>query len=190
MEAEWKSYAPDAQQIIEAFVGGVNAWIAETGDRLPIEFKLAGYRPEPWTPEVCLTRTGWVCHDAQCADGGACGPSWRTGLGQSSWTSGSRPIPPRRLEIPGGLDLAGIGPRILAAANAAGGPVSFKPSDGSNNWVVDGSMTDLGQAAAGKRSAPDDRAAESALPGPSGGTGMERDRCGRADPARGGRRTQ
>ncbi|NBO64179.1 MAG: hypothetical protein EBU88_04925, partial [Acidobacteria bacterium] len=56
MEAEWKSYAPDAQQIIEAFVGGVNAWIAETGDRLPIEFKLAGYRPEPWTPEVCLTR--------------------------------------------------------------------------------------------------------------------------------------
>ena len=144
MEAEWKSYAPDARPIIESFVAGVNAWIAETGDRLPVEFRLAGYRPEAWTPEVCLTRmAGYVMtrnapmevlraqlahqHGAKFVD---------------EWIEAD---PPRRLEIPSGLDLAGLEPRILAAANAAGGPVSFNPSDGSNNWVVDGSMTASGK---------------------------------------------
>ncbi|MEY4167710.1 MAG: hypothetical protein RIR52_1534, partial [Acidobacteriota bacterium] len=144
MEAEWKSYAPDAQQIIEAFVGGVNAWIAETGDRLPIEFKLAGYRPEPWTPEVCLTRmAGYVMTR---------NAPMEVLRGQLAHQYGAKFVdewveadPPRKLEIPGGLDLAGIGPRILAAANVAGGPVSFNPSDGSNNWVVDGSMTASGK---------------------------------------------
>src|SRR5215813_5716504 len=61
MKAEYESYAPDARQIIEAFVRGVNAQIAVSKDRLPIEFQLTGSKPEPWTPEVCLTRlAGYV----------------------------------------------------------------------------------------------------------------------------------
>src|SRR5499426_3989906 len=61
MKAEYESYAPDARQIIEAFVRGVNAQIELSKDRLPIEFQLTGSKPEPWTPEVCLTRVaGYV----------------------------------------------------------------------------------------------------------------------------------
>ena len=61
MEAEWKSYAPDAKQIIESFVRGVNAFIETSRDHLPIEFQITGIKPEPWTPEVCLTRmAGYV----------------------------------------------------------------------------------------------------------------------------------
>src|SRR5262249_9122279 len=61
MKAEYESYAPDARQIIEAFVSGVNAHIELSKDRLPIEFQLTGSKPEPWTPEVCLTRmAGYV----------------------------------------------------------------------------------------------------------------------------------
>src|SRR5262245_19507752 len=61
LKAEYESYAPDARQIIEAFVRGVNAQIAVSKDRLPIEFQLTGSKPEPWTPEVCLTRmAGYV----------------------------------------------------------------------------------------------------------------------------------
>src|SRR5262245_37227829 len=37
MKAEYESYAPDARQIIEAFVQGVNAQIELSKDRLPIE---------------------------------------------------------------------------------------------------------------------------------------------------------
>ncbi|HKC85080.1 MAG TPA: penicillin acylase family protein, partial [Blastocatellia bacterium] len=61
MKAEYESYAPDARRIIEAFVRGVNAQIELSKDRLPIEFQLTGSKPEPWTPEVCLTRVaGYV----------------------------------------------------------------------------------------------------------------------------------
>jgi penicillin amidase len=61
MDAEWKSYAPDAKQIIESFVRGVNSFIETSRDHLPIEFQLTGIRPEPWTPEACLTRmAGYV----------------------------------------------------------------------------------------------------------------------------------
>ena len=144
MEAEWKSYAPDARPIIESFVAGVNAWIAETGDRLPVEFRLAGYRPEAWTPEVCLTRmAGYVM--TRNAPMEVLRAQLAHQYGAKFVDEWIEADPPRRLEIPSGLDLAGLEPRILAAANAAGGPVSFNPSDGSNNWVVDGSMTASGK---------------------------------------------
>src|SRR5262245_26934282 len=61
LQREYESYAPDARQIIEAFVRGVNAFIEMSRDRLPIEFQLTGITPEPWTPETCLTRmAGYV----------------------------------------------------------------------------------------------------------------------------------
>jgi penicillin amidase len=33
----------------EAYARGVNAYLAQQGDRLPIEFRMLGYRPKPWT---------------------------------------------------------------------------------------------------------------------------------------------
>ena len=48
------------------------------------------------------------------------------------------------LEVPRGLDLEDIGPSILTAFNETIGPVRFA-EQGSNNWVVDGSMTATGK---------------------------------------------
>src|SRR5262245_50314418 len=42
MQREYESYAPDARQIIEDFVRGVNSFIELNRDRLPIEFQLTG----------------------------------------------------------------------------------------------------------------------------------------------------
>src|SRR5690349_12208550 len=60
MGDEYASYAPDAKQILEAFTEGINAEIARRlapgGPGLPLEFQLAGFKPEPWKPEDCLTR--------------------------------------------------------------------------------------------------------------------------------------
>ncbi|MFQ5636808.1 MAG: penicillin acylase family protein [bacterium] len=36
---------------LEAYSDGVNAFIADNSDRLPLEFSLLGYSPEPWKPE-------------------------------------------------------------------------------------------------------------------------------------------
>src|SRR5689334_12405970 len=44
----------ETRDLLEAFSAGVNAWIAECGERLPIEFDLLDYRPEPWSPLDCL----------------------------------------------------------------------------------------------------------------------------------------
>ena len=45
IEAEWKSYAPDTRTIAASFARGVNAYIRQCGDKLPIEFQLLGFRP-------------------------------------------------------------------------------------------------------------------------------------------------
>lgn len=48
--AEWDRLSPEVQRTLEAFSAGINAWIADAGDCLPIEFELLDYRPHPWTP--------------------------------------------------------------------------------------------------------------------------------------------
>ncbi len=40
---------PDLLEVIEAFSAGVNAYVEN--NPLPVEFKILGYEPKPWTPE-------------------------------------------------------------------------------------------------------------------------------------------
>ncbi len=144
MKAEWESYAPDAKPIIEAFVRGVNAWIEQTKDNLPIEFQLTGARPEPWTPEVCLTRmAGYVM--TRNASTEILRAQLAREFGAAFVDEWIETEPQRKLELPAGLDLAGIDNRILAAANAADSAVRFNPNDGSNNWVIDGTLSATGK---------------------------------------------
>src|SRR5215469_5012079 len=54
MEKEWAVYGPDAKQIAEHFVAGVNAyidWLGQQPERLPWEFKKLSYSPARWTAE-------------------------------------------------------------------------------------------------------------------------------------------
>src|SRR5262249_22134611 len=41
-----------------AFSDGINALMEESRERLPIEFDLLDYQPEPWSPVDCLTIEG------------------------------------------------------------------------------------------------------------------------------------
>jgi penicillin G amidase len=172
MKAEYESYAPDARQIIEAFVRGVNAQIELSKDRLPIEFRLTGSKPEPWTPEVCLTRLAGYVMTRNASTEVLRARLAREFYGEMAATlvGSDFPLksaleagrayglasvaelietdPPRKLELPDGLDwkdLESIDDRILAAANDAGSPVRFNPNDGSNNWVIDGTMSATGK---------------------------------------------
>jgi len=148
MEAEWKSYAPDAKAIIESFVRGVNAFIETSRDRLPIEFQLTDIRPEPWTPEVCLARmAGYVM--TRNASGEVLRAQLVRLLGTEKTGELVETDPFKKLEVPEGLDLNGIDGKILAGANAASGAVSFgsgqQSSEGSNDWVVSGALTNTGK---------------------------------------------
>lgn len=148
MEAEWKSYAPDAKPIIESFVRGINAFIETSRDRLPIEFQLTGIRPEPWTPEVCLARmAGFVM--TRNASSEVLRAQLARMLGTEKTDELVETDPFKKLEVPEGLDLNGIDGKILAGASAASGQVSFGPSvpssEGSNDWVVSGALTKTGK---------------------------------------------
>ena len=57
-EAEWQQTPDETRRLVTAFSHGVNAVIAASGDRLPIEFDLLDYAPEPWSPVDCLAITG------------------------------------------------------------------------------------------------------------------------------------
>ena len=144
MKAEYESYAPDAKAIITAFVRGVNAYIEANQDHLPIEFHLTGIKPELWTPEVCLTRmAGYVMTRNIATE--VLRAQLVKAVGKDLVQELIETDPPAKLTIPDGLNLDDISEKILAAATQASANVTFKPNEGSNNWVVDGTMSATGK---------------------------------------------
>ena len=148
MQAEWNSYAPDARSIIQSFVRGVNAFIETSRDNLPIEFQLTGIRPELWTPEVCLTRmAGYVM--TRNASSEVLRAQVARLLGTEKTDELIETDPFKKLEIPEGLNLDGIDNKILSGATAASRSISFQPgqpsTEGSNDWVVSGALTNTGK---------------------------------------------
>src|SRR5215831_19011784 len=56
-DREWTSYHPDGKRIFDAFAAGVNAYITSHRDNLPVEFKVTGITPDPWTAETLVLRS-------------------------------------------------------------------------------------------------------------------------------------
>jgi penicillin amidase len=55
-QEDFDSYHPEAERIFASFADGVNAYIEHRGDNLPVEFKITGTRPEPWTTDLTSLR--------------------------------------------------------------------------------------------------------------------------------------
>jgi penicillin amidase len=54
-EATWPTLKPTSRAALEAYAKGVNAYLAALTDTaLPPEFKVLGYRPQPWRPTDSL----------------------------------------------------------------------------------------------------------------------------------------
>jgi penicillin amidase len=142
--AEWAAYGPDARAITTAFTDGINAYIKGLKGRWPREFQIAGYAPDPWTPEDCLSRvagltmTRNLTNEVQHAL-----DIQRMGIDRARQTIRLEPAVP--LEVPEGLDLSAITTDILRAYRETVGPVRLTTEQGSNNWVVDGTMTKTGR---------------------------------------------
>jgi len=145
MEAEWTSYAPDAQPIAEAFTRGINAAIEQMGDRLPIEFQLLKYRPSQWRAEDVLGRMSGLIMVGNYANEAA-----RAELIAAVGLEAARrivPTDPVRAFAPlPELDVAGIDRSLLAGYEAATSPLPLEPdAGGSNNWAVDGTLSASGK---------------------------------------------
>jgi penicillin amidase len=44
----WTSLSPEAKRSLQAYTAGINSWLA-SDPQLPVEFRLLGIKPEPWT---------------------------------------------------------------------------------------------------------------------------------------------
>lgn len=144
-DAEWNSYGPDAREIVEAFVEGINAWIDLTADRPPVEFSWLGIRPKKWRPEDVLSRMSGIV---------MCG-NWQREIARSQLIAAvgldaarrAAPTdPPRDFAPHPGVDPASIVPRIARGYQLASQQPALRPPSGeSNNWVVDGTLSASGR---------------------------------------------
>lgn len=55
--------SPKVQMLTQAFSDGVNQYIAQNKDKLPPEFTILGYSPEPWQPVHSLNLVGYMAWD-------------------------------------------------------------------------------------------------------------------------------
>jgi len=142
--AEWRSYGPDTREIVTAFTDGINAYIKGLGGTRTLEFRIAGYDPGLWAPEDCLSRVaGLLMTHNLTQEVKRAGQVRRLGVAAVEKFFALDPVIP--IEVPRGLDLAEITHDIVRVYEQAIGPVAFSTEQGSNNWVVDGTMTVTGK---------------------------------------------
>jgi penicillin amidase len=174
LKKEMNHYHPAGEQIINAFVQGVNAYIgltAQNPDLLPIEFRLLGIKPQPWTPEVVVSRLGGLFMNVETE----LQLAQRVRAVGAAQTKALVDLQPGNLDlvVADSLDLAAIPAEVLKYYQAARAAVKFAPEDivdpafraevrpqdtanllslsdsdplsilseGSNNWVLDGTRT-------------------------------------------------
>ena len=142
-EKEWSSYAPDTKQIATAFVNGINAYIHTLSGQRPIEFQIAGYDPGKWSPEDVVSRVAGLqmMHNVSSEVQRAMDI---TRFGIEKVQTYMAPNPFRALDPAAGVDLSTITTDILKDFSQITKPLALG-QQGSNNWVVDGTMTASGK---------------------------------------------
>ncbi|PYQ98818.1 MAG: penicillin acylase family protein [Acidobacteria bacterium] len=162
LKTELNWYHPHGEAIITAYVRGVNAYIEEAlkaPASLPVEFKLLGIKPAPWTPDIVISR-----HNALLAN-----IDEEVKMAQAVRLLGADKVKDV-VYFQGGdpnitpdptIDLTLIQSSILELYDAFRRPVAFAPGAaaeepsalelsqrgqdiGSNNWVVSGRLTGSG----------------------------------------------
>lgn len=150
MNAEYRSYARDTKEILEAFTDGINAFIADrkrpNGPGLPIEFRIAGFEPENWKPEDCLNRmaafsmTGNAFRELQHAQLVAA-----VGAEKAGDLLNLDPVVV--LDSAPNADFHGLSARLLRSLVGSDTRIEFsgKALAESNNWTISGKLTESGK---------------------------------------------
>lgn len=141
----------DARGVLEAYMEGVNKFLHEHGESLPVEFTILGYRPEPWTVLDTLSVVKLQLYDAagnytqellRASIAARLGPEVLATLlpdaATNAFADDARAWALVAPEMSPGL--AGDGPSALASVLGGAGQ-----GLGSNCWALDGSRTATGK---------------------------------------------
>ncbi|HET9784189.1 MAG TPA: penicillin acylase family protein, partial [Terriglobales bacterium] len=145
---------PEDSMLLGAFAQGVNDYIARRGLRLPLEFLLLRYRPQPWRPQDSLALAAYMYQ--------ALGSDYKTKMRRETFTAALGPALEQQLYperspwdiVPGGplppaAPVRPFGFRRRGDASGGGGAAALPvfaapalpddpPRGGSNNWVLAG----------------------------------------------------
>ena len=169
MATEWASYAPGAKDEVEAFTGGVNAYVAEVraGTRpLPVEFAITRSGPEAWAPEDVIRIRSHALVSNVTSEVARAQVACAAGIEADRLRR--KLEPPHRLSVPVGLNPCDVPADVLQDYLAGTEPVSFEAlktgktvradpraqlaeriessaAEGSNNWVIAPSRTATGR---------------------------------------------
>lgn len=143
MEAEWASYSPHSKEIAERFTAGINAWVDQHRDNLPIEFELLDFEPGRWEAEDVLLRIAGLLMVRNISQEIA-RAEMIAKLGPEM-TEKYYPTDPKvQLSPDPDLDLNGIDAGVIAGYRQAVSIPELEQTQGSNNWVVAGRMSETG----------------------------------------------
>ena len=140
----WEALSPQAQQVVNAYVAGINAYLAAK-PALPIEFTILGFTPAPWQPVDCMV---WAKMMAWNLGGDYDAELVRAQIYQAlgearaaqlfpTYPSNGTLIVPNLGQSAGALAHLSTGVRAMLGADAL--------NIGSNNWVVSGARTTTGK---------------------------------------------
>lgn len=145
-EADWKTLDAETQTALQAYADGVNAYLAQAGDQLPLEFKILGITPQAWTPIDSLVFGKLVAwglsnnyQDELIVTKLAAALSWEETLSLLPDYPGPDVIPDANAAL---LNTATA--LLEAGADWQSAAPLARPDQGSNAWVVGGSHTASG----------------------------------------------
>lgn len=154
--------SPRDRAFFEAYARGVNAYVQSHTDRLPIEFRILGYSPRPWTAEDCVLMGANMVQSLNHGSYRAAlqrekilaklGPDLTADLYvNSSWHDRPPMKAPVRLDEPDEEDrgddssVTGTPQRFSQAGAGWFEDLFSRLRPGSNNWVVSGAHTVSGK---------------------------------------------
>jgi penicillin G amidase len=159
IEPEWQAYGEDAKAWIEAFVAGINAYIALVAsehERLPVEFVATDTRPSPWEPEDVVRCRGHARVRNLDTEVARTNVAAELGLDRASLVK--KLEPPWELKWPDGLPEEPVPAEVLTTYRLATTLVDLTEAeldaevvaasdlDGSNNWALRPDKTATGRA--------------------------------------------
>jgi len=122
-ESEWTSYHSEGERIFNAYAEGINAYIEQNRDNLPVEFQLTGVVPDPWTAQTVVLR--WAQVGLSSVRGHAISEILlarnASELGAEEANRRAAPDPWDDLVIPAGLNIDIISQQVLDAMRAGDG---------------------------------------------------------------------
>lgn len=135
----YEQLSGDHKTAVDSYTAGVNAWIDEHAERLPIEFSLSFHKPDRWQPTDVIGR-GMAYNQAGIWPNKLFRARLLAKLGRERAEQADPLDPPIPFELAEDLDLSWVGPdATFGHYRFFGYPERVLHSSyiGSNSWAVD-----------------------------------------------------